>query len=142
MVGMVKIHSWQDAAHFERKIIVYQNPSSIYPLAQSFAVSYFFPCMRLQFGFLENLSTPQGIKAGYLLIQIVATGTEGERCPLGTYNVANVSMRCADEEEVLALYRSIENKKDNFAVNWIDHKAQLLLLENQLGFKPEKLKLA
>lgn len=139
--GMVKINSWQDGAPFERKIVVYRNDNSIYPLAQCDA-SYVLNDTRLKFGFLENLFTPQGIKAGYLLIQIVKTGTEGEHCPLETYNVRNVLLRCANQEEALALYKTIENKKDNFVVNWINYQTQLQLVEAQLGFKPIKIKLS
>lgn len=138
--GMVNINTWKDAAPFEYKIVVYRSDNSKYPLAQCIA-AHTLNNMQFKYGYIGCLLAQGGVKVNYLLTQIVETGTQGISFPLGCPVWGNMEIRCASEEEVIALHQTIENKQDNFATNLFDLRTQLALLEEQYGFELQKRKL-
>lgn len=138
--GMVTINKWQDAAPFARKIVVYSNKEPMHAITQCWA-SYCLSNSELRYGFVEAGMAPERGIVDYLIIQIVATGTQGDNFPVTSWFGKNLAIRFASDEEIVVLYQYIKNKKDAIAASWRDQRNQLKLLEEQSGFEFEKKKI-
>lgn len=134
--GLTTINNEQDIAPFEGKLVAFilNDPASL--RAYCYATNTLHGTS-LKYGSIE-LATFNGALIGYQLTQIVETGTQGFCAILCDLHVKKgLAIRCAHDEEIIALHQSMKNKQDNFVL-FLDWQYGLHLLEKQSGFDLQK----
>lgn len=129
---MVSIIKFQDAEPFQGKIVAFTLNDGQYCRANCYPSNYLNPQLKYGYILMNDAS-------GFVLIQIVETGTQGFCQLYNHYLEKEIALRCASTQELIAVHQNIKNNNDKFVFS--DNDLGLELLEKQSGFELQKRKL-